>query len=177
MTRREFIEEVTSWYELKDFCDEEQIDFCDNVYSDSEKDDYIDERLDEIITGSSWQDVYGVLDDIPTGYEYYFIEDVYDIRAARDDDFDRLKQGVLEYYDNNGYWDEEEEEPVYVDADDYENAEADEFVVDTSVSLGDFFASSAEDLDKITAEKAAAETKANADFNKFTQRVTTVGDY
>lgn len=175
MTRREFIEEVTSWYELKNFCDEEQIDFCDNVYSDSEKDDYIDERLDEIITGSSWQDVYGVLDDIPTGYEYYFIEDVYDIRAAYDSDFDRLKQEVLEYYDNNEYWDEEEEEPVYVDGDDYE--EPDEFVADTSVALDDFFASSADDLTKITSEAKANEAKANADFNKFTQRVTTVGDY
>ena len=175
MTRREFIEEVTCWYDLKTFCDEEQIDFCDDVYSDDEKDDYIDERLDEITTGSSWQDVLGTLSDIPTAYDYYIIEDVYDIRGVDDDDFERRKQSVLEYYDNNEYWDEEEEEPIYVDDDDYD--EADEFEADTSVSLGDFFTSSAADLDKITAEKVAAETKANADFNKFTQRVTTVGDY
>lgn len=176
MTRREFIEEVVTWYELKNFCDEEQIDFCDDVYSDEEKDDYIDERLGEITTGSSWQDVLGVLSDIPTAYDYYFIEDVYDIRGADDDDFERRKQSVLEYYDNNEYWDEEEEEPVYVDEEDYED-EADEFVADTSVALDDFFVSSAEDLDKITTERKANEAKANADFDKFTQRVTTVGDY
>lgn len=176
MTRREFIEEVTCWYDLKTFCDEEQIDFCDNVYSDDEKDDYIDERLDEIITGSTWQDVLGVLSDIPTGYDYYIIEDVYDIRGIyNDEDFERRKQEVLEYYDDHEYWDEEEEEPIYVDDDDY--GEADEFEADTNVSLGDFFASSADDLDKITSEAKATEAKANADFNKFTQRVTTVGDY
>lgn len=177
MRRQEFIDDVTCWSDLIDFCYNEDIDLCEDVYNEERKDEYIDNHLDEICSDSTWQDVYRVLDDIPCGYEYYIIEDYYDIRPVEDSDFVHKKQEVLEWMTDNEYWDdeEEEEEPVYVDDDDYE--EADEFEADTSVALDDFFASSADDLNKITSEAKATEAKANADFNKFTQRVTTVGDY
>ena len=184
MRRQEFIDEVTTWRDLVEFCSNEGIDFLDDVYDDEQKDEYVDEHLDDICSGNTWQDVYSILGSIPEGYDYYLKdEDAWmEFRGLSEGEalFYRRKDEIVEYYDENGYWEDDDEEEI--DEDDvfespFDDDESDEFEVDTSVSLGDFFTSSAEDLDKITAEKVAAETKANADFNKFTQRVTTVGDY
>ena len=95
-----------------------------------------------------------------------------------DDELEEDRDGQLPdepWFDEDNDEDEIDEDDVFESP--FEDDESDEFEVDTSVSLGDFFASSADDLDKITSEAKANEAKANADFDKFTQRVTTVGDY
>ena len=39
MTRNEFIDNITEWYELKDFCNDFDCDICEDIYDD---DDYAD---------------------------------------------------------------------------------------------------------------------------------------
>lgn len=175
MTRQQFLDEVTTWYDLIDWCSDHRCSYCEDIYSDEARDEYIDEDLVDMARNNNWYELKDILNGLETGYDYWRRDEFGDWHGV-DDEFDEYFNDVLEWADENGEFDEEEEEPVYYDDEDYDD-EADEFEADTSVSLGDFFTSSAEDLDKITAEKVAAETKANADFNKFTQRVTTVGDY
>lgn len=110
MTRQEFIDDVTTWWELIDFCNDEGCDICEYVYSSDVYDDIINEDLQERVNHESWQSIYDWLEGLPTGYDYY---DTYDDYVGLDDnwDFDRYKEDVLEWADNDGaIWDEEPEE-------------------------------------------------------------------
>ena len=184
MYRQEFIDGVTSWSELVDFCNDEGLDYCDDIYSDGQKDNWINEHLDDICEDATWQDVLCTLRSIPEGYDYYLKDEDYwmEFRGLSDDEdlFYSRKNEILAYADEHGLW-EDDDIAEDDDFDEYESPfdddETDEFEADTEVALDDFFASSADDLTKITSEAKANEAKANADFNKFTQRVTTVGDY
>lgn len=177
MNRQEFIDTVTTWGELVSFCTDEGIDFCDDIYSDDDLDSYIDAHLNELCDDECWQDVRDILYDIPQGYDYYQrVEYTYmefTGLSDEDDEFRVRKDDILEYMDTNGLWDDTDDE----DNDDEEVVSADEFESDSSVSLGDFFASTVEAFDKIVTETAKIEAMANADFDKFTQQVTTVGGY
>lgn len=175
MTRQEFLDEITDWYDLIEWCNNHGCSYCDDIYSDEARDEDINDNLVNMARENDWYDLRDILRGLPTGYDYWRKDEYGDWHGV-DDKLDEYFNNVLEWADENGEFDEEEEEPVYIDEDDYED-EADEFTVDTSVALDDFFASSAEDLDKITTERKANEAKANADFDKFTQRVTIVGDY
>lgn len=175
MTRQEFLDEITTWYDLIEWCNNHMCSYCDDIYSDEARDEYIDEALVDMARNNNWYELRDILSNLATGHDYWCRDEYGDWHGV-DDEFDEYFNDVLEWADENGEFDEEEEEPLFVDEDDYED-EADEFTVDTSVALGDFFASSADDLTKITLEAKANEARANADFDKFTQRVTTVGDY
>ena len=43
MTRNEFIDNITEWYELKDFCSDFDCDVCEDIYDD----DSLEEEPDE----------------------------------------------------------------------------------------------------------------------------------
>ena len=94
MTRQEFIDDVTTWWELIDFCNNEGCDVCEYVYSSDVYDDLINEDLQEMVRHESWHSVYSWLDNLPSGYDYY---DTYDDYVGLDDnwDFDRYKEDVL----------------------------------------------------------------------------------
>ena len=48
MTRAEFIDTVNEWWELIDFCSDENCEICNDVYSDDDRDSYIDETVQEL---------------------------------------------------------------------------------------------------------------------------------
>lgn len=163
MRRQDFINNVTSWRELIEFCDENGLSSCDDIYSDERKDNYINENLYDICRDSNdWQDVRYILRNIPEGYNYYILDeyDWMDFCGVPDsgDIFNERKDEVLAIGDDHGFWDDNNDD------------DDDEFEADIDVALDDFFASSAEDLNKITSEAEANEAEANASFDKFIQR-------
>lgn len=113
MTRQEFIDDVTYWSDLIDFCCNEGISFCENVYNEEGFDDYIGDELEERARNYDWHDIRSWLNDLPDRYEYYIRNDNGEWYPADDDDFDSMKEDVLNYMDGGDYWDEydEEEEP------------------------------------------------------------------
>ena len=114
MTRQEFINNVTSWSELIDFCANQDCDICEDIYSEEAKDDHYNDNLVEMARNSSdWEELLETLNDIPYGYDYYIWSDYDGFSEASDDDFDLYKDDVLEWMDNGEYWDKynEEEEP------------------------------------------------------------------
>ena len=155
MTRQAFIEDVKSWGDLVDFCNEVCVDYCDDIYSDEQKDDWINEHLYDICEDATWQDVLCTLRSVPEGYDYYLKDEDYwmgFLGLSDDEDlFYRRKEEILEYMDEYGYWEDDEEDEI--------DDESNEFEVDTSVALNDFFVSSAEDLGKITEIEKTATAK------------------
>lgn len=129
MTRTDFIDDVTTPYDLIDFCVENDItDFINDIVDDDEKDSRIDEYLRENAGGrDNWREVYDILDNVPTGYEYYRYNGEDDIRIFESSDFEDLKDEVLQYCDTHDIFDEDEDDTdeygdseLYVDEDDEE---------------------------------------------------------
>lgn len=106
MTRQEFIEGVNSFGDLISFCVDEGIDdLCNDVY-DAE---YLNEILLETIGNMrDWEEIRGLLANIPTRCDYYR-EDGYGGYEDADYSFDDYKNEVLRHMDENEAWDEEEE--------------------------------------------------------------------
>ena len=111
MTRADFIEQVTTFDELKDFCYEHDLSNCDDVIDSYYIDDYIYDDIRNY--EGSWEELRNCLDEIPTGYGWYWREGTFDYYGI-DNDFDYYKEEVLNEMDEYGCWDDddEEEEPI-----------------------------------------------------------------
>lgn len=179
MTRAEFYENVTTWRELKNFCSDEQCDICDDIYDERGRDDYINDCLMDWARNNSWTGLLSRLEDIPTGYDYYQCDDYGDWVGLDDnDDFDDIREEVVDWMDNNGYWDDEEEanddeEEVFDDEEDapFIDPEDAEPIDDEDCSLGELFEGSVARIQAISEEEleAARETeRALQDFLSFT---------
>lgn len=122
MTRQDFIDGITTWAELLDFCYNEECDICEDIVSNDTMCEEIDDDLREATRYHSWQNVRDLLNDIDTDYDYYRRESSLEYIPMDDDDFDTYKDDVIEWMDNNGYWeddeeDEEDDEPFQYDGD------------------------------------------------------------
>lgn len=112
MTRQDFIENVTEWWELLDVCRDEDCDICEDIYSDEDKDNRINDDLPYLAREYNWWTLRDILDDIPSGDGYY-CEDTTDWRELDDEDFENYKADVLHWMDDGGYWEDEEDEEEY----------------------------------------------------------------
>lgn len=115
MTRNEFLDNVNDWYELIEFCNDMGCSYCDDVYSEESMNEDINECLADWACEYTWQELLSKLDDIPSGYDYYRCDDYGDWEGLDDSDFDEYKDDILEWMDNNAYWDEDEGENEYDD--------------------------------------------------------------
>lgn len=110
MTRSEFIEDITSWGELLEFCSEEDCDVCENIHDDSELDTIMNDYIAEYAREYDWYALRDYLREIPTGYSFYRENGMFDWDGLDDDDFDDYKDDVLRWADNNDVFEEEDEE-------------------------------------------------------------------
>lgn len=116
MTRNEFIEDVTTWYDLRSFCDDNRLyDFFEDIYSEEERDEVIDERLDDYARDYTWYDLRDWLSDIPTGYDYYKCNGVLDWEPLDRSDFEDIKDSVIDRMDQDYAWDDEEDDEFIED--------------------------------------------------------------
>lgn len=107
MTRQEFINDVTSFDELLDFCYENDCDVCEDIVSSETMDEYIWDEIRD--WDGSWEDLADALNGISQGYDWYRRDGSLDYVYMDDRDFDSYKQDVLDWADNwEGIFDEEE---------------------------------------------------------------------
>lgn len=141
MTRQEFIENVNDWYDLKDFCADNDCGVLDDIYDEDGMDNEIEYYITEYRDDYSWRDFRDMLDDIPTGYEFYLEEGAFNWVGLDDSDFRDYKESVLEWMDNGEYWDEDDEDE-------------DDFIDDNqAIGCDDLFSPGEEDDDGPVAEE------------------------
>ena len=144
MTRQEFLDNVTTFDELQEFCSD--VDYYlqeDGAYSAGEYDDYIDNELYELAREEPWRDIRSWLSNLPDGYDYYFRDDWGDWEGRSYRDIYDLKQRVLAYADENDLFDVEDEETEeyveeYDEADSEEEPEEDDFEDVEDCDMSDF---------------------------------------
>ncbi len=169
MTRQEFIDNVTYWAELCDFCYDENIGYCDDVFNEDSYNECIRCNLQDMTRGDFWQDIRDWLYELPSGYDYYIQDDHGDWRGADDDDFDIKKGAIIQYMDDEGLWDEDEEEP-----EEYYDVEDETPIEDEDISLAELFIASNNKVRKIEDDRAAeiaADLEEKAAFDEFLKGV------
>lgn len=175
MTRQEFLDDVYDFSELRCFCYDNNCGICDDIYDDESKDDYINEHLlDMAHDADGWQSLYHTLDDIPTGYDYYRLDDYGDFNGLGDDDFDYYKNDVLEWMDDNEYWDEDEddEEEYFPPENECSEEEDDEELCEEDMQpVDELFSLCSEQLRVIDAKEKAEEQRSNEEFLAFTAEI------
>lgn len=109
MTRQQFLEEIDGWGELINFCYEEDCDLCDDVYDEDGKDSFYNDLLVDMASDAdNWQDLSSRLNYIPEGDGYYILDNFGDdMRTADYDDFQEIKNQVLEWGDDREIWEED----------------------------------------------------------------------
>lgn len=119
MTRTEFEEDITSWYELIDFCNENDLRSCDNIYDSEQVVEIIrDEARSEGVRGVLWlvNNIY------EPDAEYFYYGDS-GIENLDDYDFERFKTNVFNEFEDD--FDDEEE---YFEEEEYVGIDIDESV-------------------------------------------------
>ena len=142
MKRQEFIDEVGYWGELIDFCNQEGCEVCEDIYSSDDRDYEIEEDLCEMVRDSSWREILNSLQayDRDSGYDYYLKNGWGDFEGINDyEDFTSYKDDVLDWGDDNGIWDEddedEDEEPQpYIDPEDTTPLETEDISIEELLS-------------------------------------------
>ena len=122
MTRQEFVDDICDFYDLKDWCDDNDCDVCEDIYSQDEFDDYVNNELYDRTRNDDWQDVLAWLESVPTGYYFY---DTYNWEGVDESgyEFDECKARALEWGDDEEIWEEEEIEEEYEEEDEEEEEE------------------------------------------------------
>lgn len=154
MTRQEFIDEIYEWGGLIDFCNDEGCDYLDNIYTEDARDDYINEyQLEDWARNNTWRNLYDLLDDLRSDYDYYRIDEYGDWVGLDDYDFDDYKDDVLRWADDRGIFDEEDEEE---DPADYgiEDEEVDDEEVEEPISMFELLSDCQDTYQKISEEEA-----------------------
>ena len=107
MTRREFDEEINSFDDLLNFCNDNNIYELEDVIDSESLDEYIWEEIRDF-TGT-WEDLRDRLYDIETGYSWYRRDGWLEYVYLDEDDFYRYKSDVIERADDLGIWDDEDQ--------------------------------------------------------------------
>lgn len=113
MTRHEFIEEVVDFDDLTRFCWNNDCDICENIRDGEQFDDYIWESIRDWDYG--WETLRDWLDGLPSVDRWDYVDTEDECRVLDDDDFERYKSDVLDWMDENNYWDEPDEEEIEED--------------------------------------------------------------
>ena len=121
MTREEFHNTITDFASLYELCcSMSRCYIMEGIYDQSGLDDYINDQIEYWARDQSWDELRDQLNDIPTGYDWYRVDDYGDIFSV-EDEFMEYKSEVEEWMEDNDYFDED-------DDDDYEEPERPSYV-------------------------------------------------
>lgn len=157
--RSDFINNVTDWRDIIEFCVNNDLDIPTTLYDNDELNDYIEENLEELARNYYWTEVLEVLQNIPQGFDFYIKEEdsFMEFSPARQSDFNLIKNEILELMDDMNGWDEGEQEPDTSEESNQESENQEEFNINTDISIDDFLISNVNDFQKIMQDKQKEE--------------------
>lgn len=166
MTRNEFIEDINDWESLIDFAVEIECGECDELVLGESLSGRIADDLDDYAYDYDWRDIRGWLNDIRDGHDCYRRDGSFEYTALDDDDFDEIKNDVLNYADRYDYWDPDDEEELDEEVEDYEDEEEEDFEVpEEEFSVSDLFGFCTEKLAEVAMEEEADRKAEDEAFN------------
>lgn len=145
MTRAEFNDNVNDFGELISICCDYGLEYIDCIYDSYDRDSEIAEDLDDLLRDINyeWWRLRDILNDIPTGYDYYRKISGSEWTPLDDQDFEDIKADVRDWLESTGNFDDADEEDDYEEDD---NEQDDEFDVDEPFSLRFLYEQCTKDL-------------------------------
>ena len=141
MTIREFDETIDTFWDLKNFCEDNGYEYFTDDIVDADTMDYIViDRVRTMLANCNLAEIRDYLDDIPEGGDFYeFHNDGSDdITVFDDDDFAYLRREVREQLEMDSFFEEDDEE----DEEDAVVEEEEEVVEDSEISINDMILAS-----------------------------------
>ena len=123
MTREEFVNDITTFDELYDFCYERDIEFLFDDYkneADDEVSDWIEDCISDMDGG--WLDLRDTLNKLYDGYEgvgWYYVGDG-ELEWCDEDDFEDLKRDVLTHCDENDIFNGDDDDEDFDEEEEFE---------------------------------------------------------
>lgn len=113
MKRSEFIEQYDCLEDCYNFANLEDIEcITEHMYSQEAFGDYVWENIHSWDDG--WESLGNYLSDLPTGYDFYWIDDWGDVSGMDDYTYlNDVKNDILDAMD--GFWDPEEDDEEEID--------------------------------------------------------------
>ena len=117
MTRNEYYERATTWYDLIEIATEcDYDDELEDVVGDDHVRERIQYRANDINGGNDWENFAMWVSDIPQGYEYLsYDSDLDEFSGLTDRDFENRKEDLFSLLLENDFIEEEEEEEAFED--------------------------------------------------------------
>lgn len=172
MTRNQFIEGYNDFGDLLDVCNEYDLYSCEDLYSNESVNDYIYDDIRDLVRDQGWETAICVLENIPRGCDWYICTGWCEFREADDSDFYQMKNDILFRMDEEGLWDEDDESENSSPFEEINEDIPDEFELDSSVSLDDFFITTSDETDKILKSINAENEETKQSFESFMACVT-----
>lgn len=115
MTRSEFLNDVTEWYELLNVMSDSEWDYHNDtyIYDDEQYDEMVKSDLQEEIRDgdSEWYEIRRYLNDCPDSRSYhYYLKDYSFEYHDVTDEFDDYKDRVFEWLDENDWFDDDDDD-------------------------------------------------------------------
>lgn len=123
MKRDDFIEDINDFYDLLEFCRDNECYECDDIYDEDCMSDYVNEQIETWISQMSWTELRDKLDAIDTSYSYFILDEYGDFQGADDNDFQIYKDMVLDWADNQDLWEDEDDEEDFDEYEEYSDCE------------------------------------------------------
>ena len=112
MTKDEFYDEVTDLDELVSFCERYNCYYIvEDLRRSDDFDSWIWDQLEDLRSRWYWYDLRGALNEIeePSG-DYFIPGDELEYSEPGRSDLDEYMDRVIEWGDENGFWDEEDDD-------------------------------------------------------------------
>ena len=164
MTVEQYREEITDFYDLKDFCDEHGCHACDDIYSDEGRDDYIYNDIDYYVRNESWRSLADYLGSLSqSSSDWWMFNDYGDWCDVDDEIFLEYRDEVEDWALDRGILVDEEAEEEEAAAEEpesepepEEDLEPEEEAFSFSEMMESSYGSVAEELAAIESEREAA---------------------
>lgn len=113
MYRQEFIDNIEDVSDFLNFCFDNNYDgHAECIYSDEARDEYINDWLSETVGYDAWYDIKDTLNSLADQgtYDYWRRDDYGDWVGIDDSEFEYMKNELLEYLDNDGFFEDGSED-------------------------------------------------------------------
>ena len=120
MTRAEFFNNVTTAYDVFEFCCDNNLDYCPNWIEEGELDDYVCSTIEDMTSNVTWDRIRDFLNRINEGYGFYDKDN--DFMIIDDDDVHSVREQILNDFEFDDEEDDEDEDAEFEESDnDYGN--------------------------------------------------------
>lgn len=101
MTKNEFLQDITEWSELLDFCKETNCPLCDDIIPEENLNPHVIKEIKIATENMTWQNLKEQLNEIDDLCDFYLHKDGFSFLEAAEIVFEERKKAVSQWGETN----------------------------------------------------------------------------